>query len=123
MRGTSFRWASVGFVFAFLLASTLAMSQTVNGSFRGTVRDESGAAIPGAAVKLTNAGTGVTRETVTDAVGDYVLPNIAPSVYDFTVVYKGFQTFTTKGVTLLVNQNATLDFVLKPGSVTQEMTV
>lgn len=107
---------------AVLLADQGA-AQTVNGSFRGTVIDESGGAIPRAVVKITNAGTGVTRETATDATGAYVLPNIPPGVYNFTVSFQGFATLGNPGVTLLVNQNATLDFTLRPGVVRQEMTV
>jgi len=106
-----------------LFSTGRGLAQTVNGSFRGTVVDQSGAAVPHAVVKITNEGTGVSRQTSTDATGGYVLPEIPPGVYTFTVSFQGFATLENKGVTLLVNQNATLDFTLQPGAVRQEVTV
>ena len=66
-----------------VLLSQRGLAQTVNGSFRGTVVDQSGSAIPGAHVTITNEGTGVTRATTTGASGGYVLPQISPGVYTF----------------------------------------
>lgn len=106
-----------------LLMPNIGTTQTVNGSFRGTVSDPSGAHIPGALVKATNVATGVTRQTITNLQGSYVLTDIPPGAYDFAVSYRGFATEQNRGVTLLVNQVGTLDFVLKPGGVKQEVTV
>lgn len=100
-----------------------ALAQTTNGSFRGTVTDQTGGAVPGARIRATNAGTGVWLEAVTNASGEYVVPNVPPGVYNLKVTLTGFETLETRGVTLLVNQNATIDLTLKPGSVTQEVTV
>ena len=111
------------FGFATLLCILIGKGQTVNGSFRGTVADQSGAAIPGAVVKATYVATGVSRETTTDSAGGYVLPNMPPGAYDFSVGFQGFSTLQNRGVTLLVNQDATLDFVLMPGSVKEQVTV
>jgi hypothetical protein len=105
-----------------LLSSAL-MAQTVNGSFSGSVLDQAGATIPEAAVKITNPATGQTQETKTSSAGSYVLPNVAPGVYNFTVSSPGFSNLTSAGVTLLVNQNTTLDFHLKPGTVNENVTV
>jgi hypothetical protein len=106
-----------------LFSTGQGLAQTVNGSFRGTVADQTGGAVPGAVVRITNAGTGVARETKTDATGAYVVTNEAPSVYNFSVSFQGFATLQNPGVTLLVNQNATLDFTLQPSAVLQEITV
>ena len=106
-----------------LFSTGQGLAQTVNGSFRGTVADQTGAAVPGAVVRITNAGTGVTRETKTDATGAYMVTNEPPAVYNFSVSFQGFATLENPGVTLLVNQNATLDFTLQPGTVRQEITV
>jgi len=114
------------FVVCFLgspLFPAVLMAQTVNGSFNGSVLDQNGAAIPHAGLKITNPATGQTRETSTGPAGGYVLPDVAPGVYNFTVSCAGFATLTTSSVTLLVNQNATIDFHLKPGTVTQEVVV
>ena len=74
-------------------------------------------------MRITNEGTGVSRTTTTDATGGYVLPEIPPGVYTFTVSFTGFATVENKGVTLLVDQVATKDFSLQPGAVKQEVTV
>ena len=106
-----------------LLFTGHGLAQSVNGTFRGTVVDQSGSAIPRADLKITNEGTGVSRATTTDATGGYVLAEIPPGVYTFTVSFVGFATVENKGVTLLVNQVATKDFTLNPGTVRQEVTV
>ncbi len=106
-----------------LLLTVGARSQTVNGSFRGTVKDQSGGVIPGAVVTATNTATGVAREAKTNSTGSYVLPDMAPGVYSVKVSFTGFSTLQNRDVTLLVNQIATLDFVLRPGVPKQEVTV
>jgi hypothetical protein len=116
----------VSFLLLLVLAgfpSTQGLAQTVNGSFSGTVLDQSEAAVPGASVSIANAATGVSRETTTNASGEYAFPNVRPGVYNFTVRFQGFATLENQGVTLLVNQNARLDFTLKPGSVQEQVTV
>ena len=100
-----------------------AFAQTTSGSFRGTVTDQTGAAVPLARLRATNTGTGVWLEAVTNGSGEYVVPNVPPGVYDLKVTLTGFETLEMRGVTLLVNQTATVDLTLKPGSVTQEVTV
>lgn len=105
------------------LASATLVAQTVNGSFSGSVLDQSGATVSNAQVRLTNPATGQTRLTHTSSAGSYVLADIAPGVYDLSVSSPGFASVTTSGITLLVNQNATMDFHLTPGSVAQEVTV
>jgi hypothetical protein len=106
-----------------LLSAWPGSAQTTNGSFRGTITDPSGAATPGAHLRVTNTNTGVTQEAVTNGSGEYVVPNVPPGVYDVRVSLQGFETLESKGITLLVNQNVTLDLSLKPGSLTQEVTV
>jgi len=99
------------------------LAQTTNGSFRGTVTDQSGGAAPRARLRVTNVGTGVSLDAVANESGEYVVPNVPPGVYDIRASLEGFETLDTRGITLLVNQTATLDFTLKPGSVNQEVTV
>lgn len=109
--------------FGSLLLGIAALGQTTSGSFRGRVTDQSGAAVPGASVQVTDIGKGVSRETKTDTSGYYEFPDMPPSTYDLTVTFRGFQTVSNRGVVLLVNQNATLDFTLVPGVVTQRVSV
>ncbi len=73
------------------LGPAVVSAQTVNGSFQGAVLDQSGAAIPNAAISIRNPATGQTRETKTGPAGTYVLPDVAPGVYDFTVSAKDLE--------------------------------
>jgi hypothetical protein len=105
------------------LLSTPAAGQTTNGSLRGTVKDVTGSVIPGVSVQVTNSGTGVSSQVLTNAAGEYVVPNVPPGVYNIHLIEQGFESIESRGVTLLVNQNAALDFVMKPGSVSEQITV
>jgi hypothetical protein len=118
--------ALVRFLFAILAVfafATVGFAQTITGSFRGSVTDQSGGAVVGATVKMTNSATGVSRETTTGADGDYVFRSVPSGSYDFRTSFAGFETTVTSGVTLVVNQDGVLDFVLHTGSVSQQVTV
>jgi hypothetical protein len=54
---------------ALSLSGAAAVAQTITGSLRGTVTDPSGAVVSGARVMITNLGTGVAKQIVTDASG------------------------------------------------------
>src|SRR5262249_3188759 len=71
----------------------------------------------------TQTGTNVSRQATTNSNGVYEFPLVNPATYDITVTLEGFAPVTRRGVVLLVNQRATLDFVLKPGTVEQEVEV
>ena len=68
-----------------------AWGQTTFGTFVGTVRDPSGAAITTAVVKAVNTGTSATRSTLTDGTGGYTLVNMEPGDYQITIEAPGFQ--------------------------------
>ena len=93
------------------------------GYISGTVMDKSGAAVVGAEVTLTNAGKTLTRTTVTNDSGAYVIPGLAGDTYNLSVTAKGFQKFTASGVILKVAEKARLDVTLTVGSVTEEVVV
>jgi hypothetical protein len=106
-----------------LLLACSAWPQITGGSFRGVITDPSGAVIPGVRVELLDTVTGATRDTQSNSAGEYLFPSVPPGVYNVTVSMGGFETLRNDGVTLLVGQQATLDFKLKPGSVNESVTV
>src|SRR5271170_8063598 len=65
-----------------LLASVSLFSQGSEGRISGTVTDQSGAAIPGARVTITDEQRNVSRTLTTDSAGAYAAPNLIPSTYD-----------------------------------------
>lgn len=114
------------FVFLSLLAlsfGAIAYSQVVGGSISGTVRDTSGASIPGAAVTIRNAETGTTRTLTSDAEGRYSAPSVPIGTYSISGSRDGFSTQTQTGIRLVVGQSATVDLSLAVGQVKQEVTV
>lgn len=93
------------------------------GYISGTVVDNSGAAIVGAAVTLTNIGRTLTRNTVTNDTGAYTIPGLPGDTYNLTVTAKGFQKFTASKIVLDVAQKARVDVTMTVGSVTQVVEV
>ena len=93
------------------------------GSFLGTVTDKSGSAIAGATVSVTSQTTGVTRDSVTDDAGHYIINLLPVSIYTVKVEYTGFQAAESKDVKLQVDEQRELDFSLTPSSVTTSVEV
>src|ERR1700744_2752822 len=76
------------------------------GSITGTVVDPSGAAIPGAQVKIINQATGdLTREATSDASGNFRVLNVPPATYKITVTAAGMQELDRNGVVLDQDQS------------------
>ncbi len=109
-----------------LIAACLVLpssAQTTAGLVTGTITDSSGAVVPSATISVTNQGTGQTRATTTDSSGTYVIPQLLPGVYTLTVTGPGFGKEERTNVQLQVNQNATINFVLKISSSSQTVQV
>lgn len=108
-----------------MLASVPApvVAQMNTGVILGAVTDPSGAAIPGAAVTITNEGTQISQGAVTDSTGNYVVPYLIPGMYKVTAEKEGFKTITRTGITLEVDQKARVDLAMQVGAVTQSVEV
>ncbi|HMD85205.1 MAG TPA: carboxypeptidase-like regulatory domain-containing protein [Terriglobia bacterium] len=105
-----------------LMVSPL-QAQIDTGRILGTVKDQSGAVIPGAKVTLTNEGTGLSLTVTTGPSGYYVFPGIRIGSYRIEVEVPGFQKFVHSGMTLHVQEDAVVDATLVPGAVTQTIEV
>ena len=113
---------AIFYVFAGFFIATSAHAQAM-GEIVGTVTDASGAVVPSAKVTVTDEGTGLSRLAAANAQGYYVVPSLRPAQYDLSVKASGFRTYIQKGITLQVNQTATVDVRLQVGAITQEVTV
>ena len=100
-----------------------AAAQTATGTIVGTVTDDTGAALPGVAVVVTNSDTSLTRNLVTDASGHYAAPNLPPGPYFIKGTLQGFETVLRSGITLTVGREAVVDLRMKIGSLQSEVTV
>jgi carboxypeptidase family protein/TonB-dependent receptor-like protein len=107
-----------------LLFANLAYGQGgANGTILGTVTDNSGAVVAGAAVDVTNLATNVTNHTQTTSSGDFTLPFLTPGAYRVIVQAPGFQKTVTDNVTLAVAQQARVNVSLRPGTVSESVEV
>jgi hypothetical protein len=108
---------------ALLADVTPAPAQVVGASLSGSVRDESGAGLPGAMVLIQNRETGAERKLLSDEDGRYSAPSISVGNYQVSVAKTGFTSQLKTGIDLVVGQSSTVDFVLPVGDLKQTITV
>jgi hypothetical protein len=106
-----------------LLPSLPAAAQEATATIGGTVRDQSGAVIPRAAVTLTNSQTGISRQATAGPDGNYLFTLVPIGTYDVAAEASGFSKFVHTGIVLDINQNARQDIVLQVGATTQTVEV
>lgn len=98
-------------------------AQIDTGSILGTVKDQSGAAIPGAKVTLTNTNTSFSLFGHTDSKGDYIFAPLKVGIYRVQAEYQGFQSEIRQPISVNIQRQSVVDFTLKPGRVTQQVQV
>jgi outer membrane receptor protein involved in Fe transport len=106
-----------------LLAAAPLFAQQITGSIRGTVTDSTGAVVAGATVTARQVETGLARTATTDRSGDYLLLELPVGHYGLEAVAKGFQKYLQEGITLNVNETATVSVHLAVGAETQQVQV
>src|SRR3954453_2705161 len=111
------------FSICLLVACGSAFGQSVAGlgAISGTVRDASGAAVPGAQVVVANESKGIRRTIATTEAGVFTAPSLVPAPgYAVTVTKQGFSQYDLKEIQLMVGQNIGLEVVLSvAGAATQ----
>jgi hypothetical protein len=122
--GKSMRSAKTLTLFLMALLTSLNVAgQQITGSIRGTVLDPSGAIVQAASVTAKQIETGLTRVALTDRQGEYVLVELPIGHYQLEVQAKGFQKYLQQGISLDVNETATVGIHLTLGSETQQVEV
>ncbi len=107
----------------FLCAlATSAAAQTFTGGVRGVVSDPNGV-IPGVTVTLTNEATNVSRDTVTNDVGQYNFPAVPPGTYSIKTSLTGYKSIDRKGLRVGTQQFLTVDLALEVGTLQETVTV
>jgi len=109
-------------VLLIALTSTCA-AQLFPGRVAGRVRDEQGAVVAGATLKLKNPSTGFERATTSDENGEFNFPELALGTYDLSISKAGFQTTVLKEIRTSQGQVNTVAPVLKVGTVTSQVEV
>jgi hypothetical protein len=94
----------------------VAVGQATSGDLVGTVRDSSGALLPGASVVIKDEATGVSTTLTAGTSGEFHASNLLPDRYSITVTAAGFQPYTLRGVTIDLNKTSTENITLSVGT-------
>ena len=111
------------FVAAAVAGAIPALAQAVYGSVAGTVRDASGAAVPGATVTITSHERGSAVTMTTNASGFYVKGQILPGRYEIRAALSGFKTKVISSVVVSVDTQTLVNLDLDVGEISEELVV
>ncbi len=116
-------WAASIVVAAFILLPSSALAQS-GSAIAGTVRDASGAVMPGVTVEASSpALIEKARVAITDEAGRYNIINLRPGLYAVTFTLQGFSTVRHEAVELTAAFTATVNADMKVGSLEETLTV
>jgi hypothetical protein len=99
------------------------LAQKTTGDISGNVGDQSGAAIPGSALTLTDQATGAARKTTSDAQGNFSFLQVPVGNYTLTATKVGFKTLSQRDLAVHVDTVTTAAVRLEVGAVTETVTV
>jgi hypothetical protein len=114
----------IGVLFLSLVSAAPLLGQAVStASITGTVRDSSGAVLPGVTITATQTDTASTRTVVSDANGGYTVTNLPVGPYRLEFSLPGFRAAVQTGIVLQVNTNPTINATLELGELTESIQV
>ena len=116
------RWLALSLLFAAAPLVQLA-AQVGSGTISGVVSDSSGAVLSGAAITITNTGTGVATSLTTNDQGHYVAPDLIVGNYEVKAAKQGFQSQVVKQVRLTVGNTLVVNCTLQVGQEVTTITV
>ena len=108
---------------ALLCGAVNLVAQVDAGAVLGTVKDASGAIIPGVKITLTNDDTGAAQVATSGSNGEYIFAPVKIGTYSLAAEFKGFKRVEHPHVSVEVQQRVAVNFVLPPGEMTQTVTV
>ncbi len=110
-------------LFANIVVATHTARAQAGGSVTGTVKDASGAVLPGASVTLTNVALNTSFDTITDGQGSYAFPNVPVGRYDLTIALEGFKQGKRSGLAVDIDSRLQVDVLLEVGAQSETVTV
>jgi hypothetical protein len=113
-------WLSV---LAVGLLSATVCGQATTAQISGSVKDPSGAVLPGVEITVTQTATGAKRSTVSNETGNYVLASLPLGPYMLEAALPGFKTYVQTGIVLQVDDSPTINVVLQVGQVSEQVEV
>ena len=118
------RWVLGALTAVSVLAfATSASAQFDRGTISGTIKDASGAVVPGVTVTATSVQTQTPTVAVSDATGFYTFPNLRPGQYAVSAELEGFKKVLRENLQLDAGGALTIDFALETGAITEQVTV
>jgi hypothetical protein len=116
---------AMGVLATLILGSSPLLAQITTGTVAGSVKDPTGAVIPGATVVLTSETRGTkSAPAVTNETGDFVFPNVLADTYTVEVSLEGFKTAKRNGVAVSGGDRVGLQaLVIEPGALAETVTV
>src|ERR1035437_6442729 len=108
---------------AFGISIVNAQNSSNAASLRGTVRDATGAAVPGAKITIRQPATNQTRQTVSGADGLYVFDTVPVGEYEVRAKAPGFAAYLNPSVALALGRTTELDLNLNLSGVNETVTV
>jgi len=112
----------VSLLLSFFLMCSAGWAQST-AQINGSVKDQTGAVLPGVEVTATQTATGAKRTAVTDETGAFILATLPIGPYMIEAALPGFKTYVQTGVVLQVNSNPTVNVVLEVGQVADQIEV
>src|SRR5262245_26442975 len=105
------------------LGTCLSVAQTSTATIIGTVKDTSGALIPGVRITIKHTESGLTRSVVSSERGGYTVPLLPVGAYEVTTTMPGFKQAVRSGINLVIGQEAVVDLTLEVGANAEQVTV
>src|ERR1041385_2688567 len=113
----------MGVLGVVVLAHGLVFGQNFSAAISGSVRDTTGAVVPGTTVTAKHTETGLTRTVQTSEEGNYAMPSLPVGSYEVTAEKPGFKQQIRRGITLVVAQEAVVNLTLDVGGLEDKITV
>jgi hypothetical protein len=119
------KWVLAGWSGALLLTALISSNAWAQATaqINGTVKDSTGAVLPGVEITAVQTETGIARTTVTNETGSYSLLNLALGPYRLEAALPGFRTYRQTGIVLQVDSNPVINLVLEVGQVSEQVEV
>src|SRR5438094_8931938 len=105
------------------LGTCLSLAQISTATILGTVKDTSGALVPGVSITVKHTESGLTRSVVSGERGAYNVPLLPVGAYEITTTMPGFKQQVRTGINLVVGQEAVVDLTLEVGANYEQVPV
>jgi hypothetical protein len=117
------RFTTLCAVLLTLVGALTLSAQEFRGAIHGTIRDASGAVLPGVTVTVTNVETNVAQTAVTDSKGLYQATHLNPGTYSVGTSLEGFKPMVRKDVQVRIGEDLPIDFRMELGGVSETISV